>query len=190
VEAVDHPVEHPHNKDSLYYQFRFHGVHGRWPTWEDAMAHCSEKVKAVARKETPKPIIREMGVEWYDLVDRVKKAGLVDEVRRSGISEMPTSAVVGVVGLEGCERVEDVIQHCPIQEITWGDFSAGRFAWKLLHPIGPKQGFVPLVCSGRQQLWDLPAEVSRLVELQMSLFCRGLGRQGERRGGGWCPALV
>lgn len=48
--AVDHPVEHPHNKDSMYYQFRFYAAHGRWPTWEDAMAHCTEEVKAVTRK--------------------------------------------------------------------------------------------------------------------------------------------
>jgi hypothetical protein len=44
--AVDHPYDQPHNKQSLYYQYRFYGTHGRWPTWTDAMAHCTPEVKA------------------------------------------------------------------------------------------------------------------------------------------------
>lgn len=35
----------PHNKNSLLYQHRFRRNHGRYPTWEDAMAHCSLTVK-------------------------------------------------------------------------------------------------------------------------------------------------
>ena len=44
--AVDHPPEMPHNKQSLYYQTKFHMEHGRGATWADAMAHCTEEVKA------------------------------------------------------------------------------------------------------------------------------------------------
>ena len=43
--AVDHPSEDPHNKESLYYQCTFHAKHNRWPTWKDAMEHCSEGTK-------------------------------------------------------------------------------------------------------------------------------------------------
>lgn len=132
-----------------------------WPT------NARGIVAIHAAKETPKPIIREIGIEWYDLVDRVKKAGLVDEVRRSGISEMPTSAVVGVVGIAGCHPVEEVGEYLAEDELRWGDFSAGRFAWKLIHPLGPARGFVPLVCPGRQGLWELPAAVDRAVNLQI-----------------------
>ena len=49
--AVDHPIEDPHNRGSLYYQFKFHADHGRWPTWVDAMDHCDEKTKAEWSKE-------------------------------------------------------------------------------------------------------------------------------------------
>ena len=35
----------PHNRNSLLYQHRFRQNHGRYPTWEDAMAHCSLTVK-------------------------------------------------------------------------------------------------------------------------------------------------
>ncbi len=44
--AVDHEPEHPHDQQSLYWQYRFHNEHGRWPTWKDAMEHCSDEMKA------------------------------------------------------------------------------------------------------------------------------------------------
>ena len=44
--AVNHNPEQPHNRDSLAYQYKLYGEHGRWPTWEDAMEHCSDEVKA------------------------------------------------------------------------------------------------------------------------------------------------
>lgn len=31
----------PHNLDSIYYNCVFYGVHNRWPTWADAVSHCS-----------------------------------------------------------------------------------------------------------------------------------------------------
>ena len=43
--AVKHNPEQPHNRDSLAYQYKFYDEHGRWPTWADAMEHCSEEVK-------------------------------------------------------------------------------------------------------------------------------------------------
>lgn len=49
--AVKHEPEMPHNKDSLCYQYKFYDQHGRWPTWADAMAHCTPEVKAVWRRE-------------------------------------------------------------------------------------------------------------------------------------------
>lgn len=38
--ATKHEPHLPHNAQSLYYQYRFYGVRGRWPTWADALAHC------------------------------------------------------------------------------------------------------------------------------------------------------
>ena len=37
--AVKHGPHEAHNAQSLYYQYRFYGIHGRWPTWADAIAH-------------------------------------------------------------------------------------------------------------------------------------------------------
>lgn len=43
--ATNHEPEMPHNCQSLYYQYRFYGIRGRWPTWADAVAHCGEQMR-------------------------------------------------------------------------------------------------------------------------------------------------
>lgn len=48
--AVNHPPEMAHDATSLYYQYRFLGVRGRWPTWADAVAHCDPDVQAAWKK--------------------------------------------------------------------------------------------------------------------------------------------
>lgn len=52
--AVAHAPDQPHNRNSLCYQYKFYDAHGRWPTWEDAMAHCSDEIKILWTKELKK----------------------------------------------------------------------------------------------------------------------------------------
>jgi len=56
--ATTHEPYMPHNQQSLAYQYKFYDQHGRWPTWEDAMAHCSEKVKELWMQA-----LRDRGIE-------------------------------------------------------------------------------------------------------------------------------
>lgn len=42
---LHHPDE-PHNLQSLYYQYAFRAEHDRWPTWVDAMDHCTPETRA------------------------------------------------------------------------------------------------------------------------------------------------
>ena len=44
--ATIHKADQPHDRDSLYYQNWFRRRYKRFPTWADAMAHCSEETKA------------------------------------------------------------------------------------------------------------------------------------------------
>lgn len=44
--AVEHDEEQPHNAQSIYYQYWFTATNKRQLTWSDAMAHCSDEVKA------------------------------------------------------------------------------------------------------------------------------------------------
>lgn len=58
--AVDHEQQLPHDAQSLYYQYKFYGEYGRWPTWKDAVAHCHKKVRDACEAK-----LREMG-EWTE----------------------------------------------------------------------------------------------------------------------------
>ena len=42
--ATDHPEHYPHNQASLYWKYWFYNQEGRWPTWEDAWAHCTPEL--------------------------------------------------------------------------------------------------------------------------------------------------
>lgn len=44
--AAVHRPDQPHDRDSLYYQNWFYKRYRRFPTWADAMAHCTDAVKA------------------------------------------------------------------------------------------------------------------------------------------------
>jgi hypothetical protein len=59
---VKHDPAQPHNQESLPYQIRFHAINGRWPTWTDAMAHCSEELKAAWRARL-RELMAEKGLE-------------------------------------------------------------------------------------------------------------------------------
>lgn len=48
--AVKHEPDQPHNAQSLAYQYDFRARHGRWPTWADAIAHCSPEVQAAWKR--------------------------------------------------------------------------------------------------------------------------------------------
>lgn len=43
--ARHHPDDQPHDATALYYQYAFYGENGRWPNWQDAMAHCGPDIK-------------------------------------------------------------------------------------------------------------------------------------------------
>lgn len=40
-----HQPDMPHNQQAMFYQQRFLSAHGRYPTWADAIAHCSESMR-------------------------------------------------------------------------------------------------------------------------------------------------
>lgn len=49
-----HPAEMPHSVSAPYYKYMFWRREGRFPGWEDAMAHCSEAVKTDWRRALEK----------------------------------------------------------------------------------------------------------------------------------------
>lgn len=56
--AVLHEPDQPHNNESLAFQYAFYAEHDRWPTWADAMAHCTPETQ-----DMWKTALRELGVD-------------------------------------------------------------------------------------------------------------------------------
>lgn len=52
--ATKHDAQAPHDKESLYYVNQFYRENRRLPSWEDAMSHCAETVKAEYRAKLKK----------------------------------------------------------------------------------------------------------------------------------------
>lgn len=66
--ATKHDERDPHDRDSLYYQNQFYKLHKRFPTWADAMSHCSAMTQAVWR-------------------DKLKKRGIVVEAPEDAVKD-------------------------------------------------------------------------------------------------------
>jgi hypothetical protein len=49
--AAKHKPDDPHNAQSLPYQYSFYAKRGRWPTWRDAVAHCTPEIRTAWEKE-------------------------------------------------------------------------------------------------------------------------------------------
>lgn len=45
--AVKHDKDDPHDLNSLYWQNRFYKGNRRFPTWADALKHCSPESRAM-----------------------------------------------------------------------------------------------------------------------------------------------
>lgn len=52
--AKKHEPEMPHDALSLPYQYSFANKNGRWPTWADAVAHCTPEMQAAWKDELMK----------------------------------------------------------------------------------------------------------------------------------------
>lgn len=47
--ALFHEDDEPHDPQSPYYRSHFYAEHARWPTWADAIAHCSDEMHDIYR---------------------------------------------------------------------------------------------------------------------------------------------
>ena len=78
-------------------------------------------------------------------------------------TELPIGKLLGTVVLEECVRVEDVAPTLSHQELSFGDYSHGRWAWQL---SGPTPLVSPVVLKGKLGLYeiDLPASLVDRIE--------------------------
>lgn len=87
---------------------------------------------------------------------------------------LPTSCIVTVCWLSDCVPTEAVTcKTSPYpfklskREIDFGDYSPGRFAWRLFRPT-KGMTFTPVKCAGARGLWDIPPELIVNVAREMA----------------------
>lgn len=83
--AVKHAPELPHNGESIYYACRFYGIRGRWPTWADAVAHCTPEMRSHWETE-----LRRIG-EWSEPTNGEPIADPPQESVRQPIGDIASS---------------------------------------------------------------------------------------------------
>ena len=75
-----------------------------------------------------------------------------------------TGCIIGMVILENCWPTSASLfapWRSSEKEMAFGDFSFGRWAWKLSNP---RRLAVPIPCRGRQGLWNVSPEIAALIK--------------------------
>ena len=104
-----------------------------------------------AGKTNPKEYLA-LFSEWdFGLKIDLRKHGMPHKTFVDNINAkaFPLGCIVGSVDVEDCVKAES-IYYLSTQEKTFGDFSSGRFAWRLVNPwLGYMQE-----AKGKQGLWN------------------------------------
>lgn len=79
-------------------------------------------------------------------------------LRMASLNQMPLGCLLGVVELTAVHRTEDIDPTITTKERSFGDFTPGRFAWKLENPQPFSE---PIPYRGSQGLFDVPITVIR-----------------------------
>ena len=77
-----------------------------------------------------------------------------------GTYRLPVGAAVAIARLDAVERTERARMWLSDTEQRLGDFSAGRFAWKLVYVRRLRK---PIPMRGLQGLWPVPDELAEAV---------------------------
>ncbi|MBO1700874.1 ASCH domain-containing protein [Eubacterium callanderi] len=76
---------------------------------------------------------------------------------------MALGAIIGTVEITDCCPVEILRNSLSKDEIKRGDFSDGRYAWKLKHPVCFEK---PILLRGYQGFWNLDDNLVKQIEKQ------------------------
>lgn len=127
--AVKHQPGLPHNQQSLYYQYNFREQHGRWPTWKDAMSHCSAEMKQYWIKELSK---KGVIVETNDTIHQAREGvgrnlvmtdlskinTEIDNIIVNNLSELTPEALALLVWAKCCLGVKTLPSKSQLQFVA------------------------------------------------------------------------
>lgn len=64
--------------------------------------------------------------------------------------------IIGSVEIVRVRRTQDIYTELDSEQVKWGDFTVGRWAWELVNPIELPH---PVECRGYQRFWRVKADV-------------------------------
>lgn len=80
-------------------------------------------------------------------------------------ASLPLGAIVGTVEIVSYHQTELIDAHIVgLKEIHFGDYSEGRWAWRLRNPKILKN---PIPCKGSLSLWNVPGDVEAKIQSQL-----------------------
>lgn len=79
--------------------------------------------------------------------------------------DYPFSSLIAVGHLAECVRTEHGIRDAGLQEIEFGDWSPGRYAWRIDNVWRFDR---PIPIRGAQGLWDIPDDVAHAIVVAMN----------------------
>jgi activating signal cointegrator 1 len=93
------------------------------------------------------------------------------------IRDLPRGAIIAAAQISDCQPTGLFIPYkLSVNELAFGDFSSGRFAWFLTNIIPLKN---PIPCKGALSLWTPPEEIDRQLYIALN-GARMLKEIGER----------
>jgi len=96
---------------------------------------------------------------------------LDDEFGGHWAMDLPTSAIIGAVDLIACEQMP-AAKPAHADDFQCGNWEAGRFAWRRAAIVKLNQ---PIPYRGRQSMFTLPDEVTRMILPSQVSDARSLG---------------
>jgi hypothetical protein len=109
-----------------------------WQPWASAVVLGFKKFETRGKLTHCRGPLLIHAARTRDHVMFMRRTGIKEVFENHGITEtsqLPLGAIIGVVNLDGCRKVEEVKDEISALEFALGDYSDGRFAWPLSFPV-------------------------------------------------------
>lgn len=90
----------------------------------------------------------------FDLRDVQPFKKYIDSL--GGYENLGYGYLIGEVGIDSIIKTEDIRAKLSVEELVFGDYSTGRWAWRLTHPVKYKKA---IACKGNLNLWQVPGAI-------------------------------
>lgn len=100
------------------------------------------------------------GAALLDVLDLRKWLWQEEGLQMAEVEKLPRGCVVALARLTDCQRTQDVLPTISARERALGDYTPGRWAWRLedIRPLG-----LLIECKGALGLWHLTPQLAQRV---------------------------